>query len=553
MNVTSEAREEISNLPAEQDWLSSFRIKDTYQGLVELDRLECKSLAFYVTEAWKIIEPGRTYLPNWHIDCMADHCEAITRGELTRLLINIPPGTMKSLFVNVFWPSWEWGPMGLQHKRHIGISHTQELALRDNTKFRRLVSSRWFQDRWPCPLSTDTNNKIKIENVKYGFRQAAPTISITGARGDAIVLDDPHNVTEAESEKVREDIRRWFQEALQSRLVDPDSSAILVIMQRLHARDISGLILSDDFGYEHLCLPMEYESDRTAYTKIRPTWYDAGPRKRYGKIFGRLETILDPHDSRPNIHWYEGFRQDPRTDLGELLFPSRFPRHVVDNDKRTWGTYAAAGQLQQRPAPREGGIFKMSWFKQRLTRVAAVEIPVRKILWRFDLGATEDGDPTVGVRMGERTDGDGYIIYDVALWQLGPGATRARILKIMSKEDRRVRIVLPQDPGQAGKSQKFDYASLLAEFDVRFERETKNKELRAEPFGAQAEAGRIWLVDAVWVEPFLEELATFPNGEHDDQVDAVSGAYNNIVRWTTIDPDIAAPRYVTANATVDRL
>lgn len=531
----------------------SLRVKDSYDLLCQIDRIDCKSLPFFLRQAWKIIEPGREYLHNWHIDALADHCEAITNGEITRLLINIPPGTMKSLFVNVFWPSWEWGPMGLQHKRHIGLSHKQDLALRDNTKFRRLISSRWFQDRWPCPLSSDTNNKIKIENVRYGFREASPTISVTGIRGDAIVLDDPHSVTEAESEKVREDIRRWFQEGLQSRLVDPDGSAILVIMQRLHSRDISGLILSEQLGYEHLCLPMEFEPMRMSYTSVRPTWRSDVSRERYGIIPGRMETILDSTDPRPEIIWKEGFRQDAREEDGELLFPSRFPQHVVDRDKKQWGQYAWAGQSQQRPAPREGGIFHLSWFKQRLTSQEAADLPMRRRLWRFDLGGSEDGDPSVGVFMGERADGDGYVIFNLIRWRAGPGATRDRVMRIASREDRGVRFVLPQDPGQAGKFQKYDYAKLLAGLDIRFERESKNKELRSEPFAAQCEAGRLWLVTGTWIDGFLEELATFPNGDHDDQVDAASGAFNNLARWTLGDKNIASPMYVRPNATTYEL
>src|SRR5690606_25612629 len=191
-----------------------------------------------------------------HVDAICEHLEAITAEQISRLLINIPPGTMKSTLCSVFWPAWEWGPKGMPHHRIIGASHEQGLATRDTLKMRRLVTSEWFQARWPIRLTGDQNQKTYYENDSTGFRQACAVASMTGRRGDRVVWDDPHSVEASLSPAHRETALRVFQETLPTRLNNPASSAIVVVMQRLHQGDVSGFILEGDYGYEHLCLPM---------------------------------------------------------------------------------------------------------------------------------------------------------------------------------------------------------------------------------------------------------------------------------------------------------
>ena len=288
-----------------------------------LDRIEAEeSLVAYVRQAWHVIEPGSPYIHGWHIDALAEHLEAITRGEIIRFLANVPPGMMKSLLLNVFWPTWEWGPQNMPHMRYVCTSHKQDLSIRDNIKARRLVMSDWYQERWGdrVVLMGDQNAKVKFETTKTGFREAMAFDSLTGSRGDRVLIDDPHNVKGAESEADRASAELNFLESVPTRVNSPEKSAIIVIMQRLHERDISGVILAEELGYEHLMLPMEFEPARRCRTSI-------------------------------------GF-EDPRKEDGELLFPERFPREVVERDKKPLGEYAVAGQFQQRPAPRGGALFK---------------------------------------------------------------------------------------------------------------------------------------------------------------------------------------------------
>lgn len=319
-------------------------VVDADEVLVELDKADCEeSLAAFVRLSWHIVEPGQPYSHGWHIDALCAHLEAITAGvevdgeALNRLLINIPPGMMKSLLVSVFWPAWEWGPQNMPHLRYLCASHSQNLAIRDNIRMRRLVASEWYQARWPhVALARDQNAKLKFENTSMGFREAVAAGTITGSRGDRVIIDDPHSVESAASEQQRQSTLDWFLEAVPTRLNNPISSVIVVIMQRLHEEDVSGVILEKGLPYLHLCLPMEFESDRHCATPVEwwPEWEE---------------------EPVPFA--------DPRTVDGELLFPERFPADVVRRDKAVMGPYAVAGQLQQRPEPRGGGIIKRDWWQ----------------------------------------------------------------------------------------------------------------------------------------------------------------------------------------------
>lgn len=455
-----------------------------------IEREACKrSLATFVKRAWHVLEPGTEYVHGWHVDAICEHLEAVTRGEITRLLINIPPGTMKSTLTSVFWPAWEWGPAGMPHIRMIGVSHEAGLATRDARKMRILVTSEWYQRLWPLALAADQSEKVNFENSKTGFRQACPVRSMTGKRGHRVVWDDPHSAEGSNSEAERVEAVRIFKETLPTRLVTPKTSAIIVVMQRLHEKDVSGEILSSDYGYEHLCLPMEFESDRRCTTSI-------------------------------------GFT-DPRMKDGELLFEGRFPREVVERDKKIMGSYAVAGQFQQRPAPRDGGMFKRSWFEV----VDAAPATIRKVR-RWDFAATEessgnDPDYTAGLLLSE-SDGV-YYVEDVVRDRASPAGVERMLMNTANRDGKRIKVRIPQDPGAAGKSTAAHQIKLLAGWDVKASPETGSKEVRANPVSAQAEAGNVKLVRGAWNEAFLDEISVFPNGAHDDEVDALSGAFAELV------------------------
>jgi len=464
------------------------------------------SLMDFIDIAWPVLEPGTKFVSGTVVEVIAEHLEAVAKGKIRRLLINVPPGCMKSLGTDVFWPAWLWGPQNRPDKRFVAWSYAEDLTVRDNKKMRRLIQSEEYRKFWGdrFELTGDQNAKKLFENSSMGFKLAAGIHGQgTGHRGDFLVIDDPHNVKKAESELIRNDVLHFFTEVLPTRVNNKDS-AIVVIMQRVHENDVSGHILANDLGYDHLCLPMEYESDH-------------------------------PFPSKTAL----GFK-DWRTKEGELLWPERFDLEQIEELKkvlRSWGgDYAVAGQLQQRPVPRGGGMFKR---KDLIIVDSAPEVGMECRGW--DLAASDDhGAYTVGLKM-LRHPQHGYFITDVARGQWSAGQVERNLLKAAEDDGRACWQSLPQDPGQSGKSQKRTLANLLSGFKVHFSPETGSKPDRARPWAAQAEAGNVHLVKGPWNEELIRELTVFPNSTFKDQADAGSRAFAFLSSKKPKNPG-AAPR-----------
>lgn len=451
-------------------------------------RERCQPLAGFVREAWHVVEPSVDYVHGWHIDAICRHLEAVTSGEITRLLINVPPGTMKSLLCGVFWPAWEWGPRNRPELRYLGSSYSEHYAKRDNRRMRDLVASEWYQTLWGDRVKLTRSGEMAFANTRTGFRQGVPFSRLTGGRGDRVIIDDPHSVDGAESEAERLSTVRTFRESVPTRLNDPQRSAIVVVMQRLHEADVSGTILALGLGYEHLMLPMEFEPERCCRTSI-------------------------------------GFT-DPRTEEGELLFPERFPRAVVERDKVPLGSYAVAGQFQQRPSPRSGGLFQRGDFEI----VDAVPAGAKRCrAWDFAASKARPGrqpDWTVGLRMAE-ADGI-FFVETIARGRWSPTEVERNLKNMATQDGPMVMIRMPQDPGAAGKADAETKIKLLAGFPIRVLSVTGDKATRAKPASAQAEAGNVKLVRGDWNEVFLDEICAFPNAQFDDQVDAFADALNEL-------------------------
>lgn len=463
--------------------------------------LSARSLADFVKLAWPVIEPGQPYVHGPHIDVMCEALERVASGETRRLLINVPPGTSKSTICGVFFPMWLWGPQGRPSSRIVGVAHEQTLGIRDNLKCRRLAASDWYQQLWgdTVQLTKDQNAKINFENTATGFRQVATPSNITGRRGDFVILDDPLSAENANSEAEREKVNLWFREALPTRLNNPDSSSIIVVMQRLHERDVSGLILSEELGYEHLMLPMRYDVARG-----------------------------DPKD------W--------RETEGELLFPARFSAETVAELEKTLGPYATAGQLQQRPAPREGGLFKPSWFQ--IIDALPAGRPIRTVR-AWDLAATKKAatnnpDWTAGLKMSKYADGT-FVIMGVKRLRGSPMEVEQTVLQTAATDGTGVTIRMTQDPGQAGKAQAEQFIRKLAGYPVISKPATGDKATRATPAASQAEVGNIRIyrtgdqAQDAWIGPFLDEVALFPAGAHDDQVDVLADAVNELALGSSVN------------------
>jgi predicted phage terminase large subunit-like protein len=465
----------------------------------------------------------------------------VTYGRIQYLLINVPPGMMKSLMVAVFWPAWEWALHDSSY-RYLTSSYSRGLVLRDNAKMRRLVESDKFKLLFPhVKLDPSSNAKEKFENLDTGNREGKAFESMTGGRGDRVLIDDPHSVKKAESDNVREGVVQLFKESIPDRLNDLTKSAIIIIMQRLHARDVAGTIIAENYPYCHLNLPMEFELKR----EINGQHVDA-----------RCITYDD--------NGVELFR-DPRTYEGELLFPERFPAKEVARLKTIKGSYAWAGQYQQRPTAREGGLFKRAWFAGKIIDRASLPPDIRDRARAWDFAATEegesDGDPdwTVGLRgMRHGTD---YYIDAIERDRLSPGEVLRLVVSTAMTDPRGTTIRLPIEPAAAGKFQADAYVKALAGFPVVMVRPKGSKVERAVPASIQAEYGHIYLVnsgppdiDGVddWIPEFLDELTAFPRANHDDQVDAFADVFNQLALNETIPFESASAGTRDTVAVVER-
>jgi hypothetical protein len=282
-----------------------------------------RSLKEFVIQAWHVLEPSTEFLDGIPIDAICSHLQAVTEGHIGNLLINVPPRHAKSLLVCVFWPAWVW--IDHPEARWLFASHRQPLAERDSMKCRSLIESEWYQQRWGdrFQLRKDQNQKQRFENDCTGSRIVVPMFAGTGEGGDYVVVDDPHTVDQAESDTKRTATVEWWTGAMSTRINNPSKAHKVVVQQRLHEADLTGNLLMRG-GYEHLCLPAEFEPERRCRTSIG--------------------------------------LQDPRTEAGELLWPERFDQAVLERHKAELGSYRYAGQFQQRPTPASGGIFQGHWF-----------------------------------------------------------------------------------------------------------------------------------------------------------------------------------------------
>ena len=449
---------------------------------------------------------------------MCLHLEAVTAGDVQYLLITVPPGMMKSLLVAVFWPAWEWGPKGKPATRYLSSSFSDTNVTRDISKMKRLVESEAYQALWGDKVQpTPKWGEHQIRNSRTGFREGRAFASMTGGRGDRVIIDDPHSVDTAESDTERANTIKTFRESIPDRLNDMRRSAIVVIMQRLHADDVAGTILKLKLPYVHLNLPMEFERYRVEGGRR----VDNPPCRTYRKD----GTLLF---------------EDPRRNDGELLFPERFPREVIEGLKHSKGSYAYSGQYQQRPTPREGGLFKRSYFAGRIVGRDKVPSGLRLLVrgWDFASQKPKPGKPpdaTAGVLMGRF--GADYYIFGSLRFQDTPGVVMDTVKSSAELDPRGTVIRIPQDPGQAGVAQVESYVKELAGFTVIAQPPSGAKDVRASPLATQAEHGHVYIVNSgppeegldPWIEPFIDELCGFPNGP-DDQVDAAADAFNELSR-----------------------
>lgn len=457
-----------------------------------LTRLAERSLSAYVHEAWPILEPDTPFLPNWHIDLIAEYLEAVTAGEITRLVINMPPRYGKSMLVSVFWPTWEW--IRAPHTRWLFASYSESLATKHSLDRRVLLQSPYYRRRWGrrFRLTSDQNEKTEYRNDRRGLMCATSVGgSATGKGGNRIVIDDPHNPVQAESDAQRRHAIDFFLTTLSTRLDDKKRGAIVLVMQRLHTRDLTAVCL--EHGYTHVSLPAEAET----------------------------RTVIDFPRSKRTV----------TREAGDLLWPEREGPAEIAGQKTMLGAYGFAGQYQQRPTPRGGGMFKRDWWQFYDELPAGLEELAQS--WDLAFKGGGDVDFVVGL-VAARRGPDIYLVdrfKERATFQQTLVAIRR-----MHAQYPNARSIFVEDAANGPAVIDTLKREIPGIIEVRPE---GGKYTRASACEPRVEAGNVFLPrptapngarlpSRAWVEDFIEQLAVFPKGEHDDDVDAFTQL---LVRW----------------------
>jgi predicted phage terminase large subunit-like protein len=451
------------------------------QQFTDVDRAAYGSLAFSSLHwfcRWLFVNRrGFQWQPARHHAIICAQLERVFRGECTRLIINVPPRYSKTEIAVINFMAWALGQV--PDAEFIHCSYSGRLAASNAWQARELVQCEAYRAIFPAlELRGDSQARDEWRTVAGGCVYAVGTGgTITGygagkhreGFGGAIIIDDPHKADEARSDVMRGKVIEWFKNTLESRKNGP-RTPIIVIMQRLHENDLAGWLLAGGNGetWEQICLPA-IQDDGTAL------W--------------------------PEMHALDELRRMEQA-----------------------SPYTFAGQYQQRPAPLEGGIFKPDQIK------IIDALPAEATTWvrGWDLASTVDGDWSAGARLGKLADGR-FVIADVVRLRAGPDERDAAIRNAATRDGRSTRVGLAQDPGQAGKTQVLYLTRGLAGYSVVSSPESGDKVTRAEPLAAQVNVGNVSMLRGPWNEALISEMRMFPNGAYDDQVDALSRAFGELI------------------------
>lgn len=492
---------------------------DAEAQLLDLDRADCEeSLYSFLKGAWPYIDPA-PWKDGWAIYAICEHLQAVVDGQIRRLIINVPPRHGKSDSCAVAFPAWIWAQSVASHTSGPGVpllfaSYNDKLSLRDSVKCRRLIESPWYQARWGnrFKLLGDQNTKNRFGNDKGGERLITSIdAGVTGEGGNIIVADDPNSAGDVASETELQNVIEWWTTAMPTRANDLSLSAWIIIQQRLAEDDLTGHILDreGDDGWVHLCLPGRYEPERSFHTVIG---------------------------------W-----KDPRTEPGQLLWPERFSEEELKRLERRMGPYVFAGQIQQRPEPKGGGIIKRDWWKLWESNSYP---PMDFVLACLDTAYTED----------TMNDPSGMIV-----WGIFSGDVRAHTTRIVGANGEpiehastfsefaprvmcmyawtehlelkalvdkvaqtciKLKVDVLKIEGKAsGHSVAQEIRRLYSreKFGVQlFDPKSQDKTARLYSVQHLFAEGIVYGPDRPWMEQVISQVGQFPKGKHDEFVDCTS-------------------------------
>jgi predicted phage terminase large subunit-like protein len=422
-----------------------------------------------------LVNPGSSYLHNWHIDAIGEALQEVWRGNIGRLIVNIPPRYLKSFCVSVAFPAWVLG--NSPEKRIVVASYSEKLAIKHSLDCRMVMQSTWFRKIFQnCHLSTEQNEKYKFSTTKNGYRFATSVGgTLTGEGGDILIVDDPHSPQQVLSANYRQKVVDWYGNTFSSRLDDKKKGAIIVVMQRLHSNDLTGHLLERGRdSWVHLNLPVLFEKETTI---------------RIGN-----------------------FRKD--ISGGEFLFPRRESNDEIEKIKLDMGSYFFNAQYQQKPMASGCGMVREEWLGE-----FSEDYKFNGIYLSFDtaIKSGTNNDPTVCTVWGDY-ENKYYLLEVFRKWLEYPELKRESI-ELLKKWKPVYVLIEDKASGQ----------TLIQDLrkDLRYNiipiKVTKDKITRFAAVTPLFESGLVLLrKNGSWLFDYRYEILSFPHGAHDDQVDSTS-------------------------------
>lgn len=471
-------------------------------------RLAEESLSSYIHCAWDILEPGKRYLDNWHIDYVAEHLEAVTDGQIRRLIINIPPRYMKSIEVTVCWPTWEW--IRKPELRYLFASYASDLSTKHSLDRRNILESEWYKYAWGrrVKLAADQNVKSEYKNTRQGVMVSTSVGGkAVGKGGDRIIIDDPVNPEQAYSDAERETANRWFSNTISTRLDDKKLGAMVLVMQRLHENDLTGYILAEHDNFVHI--------------KIEG-------------VASRKKTFVFPLSGREKTVYPD-----------DLLWPEREGPEEIAEQRTNLGIYNFEGQYQQEPSPPEGGILKKDWWvryiPEQLPRMEEFSQMAISVDCNFKDKKSAD---RVAIQVWGRHGPHKYLL-DQRLGTYGFLKTVSHI-EGMLKLWPWVTAVYVEDTANGPAVIETLKQELSGIIPITPE---GNKESRVYAVSPMIEAGNVAVpANTEWAEGFIEECGKFPTAKHDDQVDAMT---QMLLKWRYVGGDVEVGTVMTMGKGVE--
>jgi predicted phage terminase large subunit-like protein len=442
-----------------------------------------RDLYSFVQKAFGTLSPGQNFTPGWYIEAITYQLERVRRGEIRRLIINMPPRSLKSITSSVAFPAFILGHDPTQ--RIICASYSGELAHKLSNDFRALLASRWYQEIFPgTRIGRYKDSETEIELTRRGSRLATSTGgTLTGRGGNLIIIDDPLKPGDAQSETKRSAANEWFLNTVLSRLDDKRTGSIVIVQQRLHMDDLTGFVLAQSDEWTTLNLPAIAETSETI------------------PLFGGRTHVREPND---------------------VLAPEREPREVLDQLRIQLGSDLFSAQYQQAPVPPGGAMIKRSWIRRYTEDPPTTRGAFVFQSWDTASKGGPDNDWSVCTTWLYPDDCQFYLM-DLWRGRVDYPALKAKVIELAQRSN--ASQVLVEETGTA--------VGLLAELrrkvhGIKGIKPEKDKQTRMSIASALFEAGQVHFPErASWLPDLEVELFSFPGSRHDDQVDSISQALNH--------------------------